>query len=295
MTRFSVAKNLRPAALAIAACFGLSACLAANSALAPASVPNLAEADAPEVSRTTPDWLNLHFEISDRSARLPQFSWDQVIFHAKPGDCSKHRDAAGPSDCATRTTRSVIAKNQIWQQELDFKVGQRYLLTFDFWVDPDFIASGSPAKVSLARWYGSRLSQTPLFEVELDARRGVTFLGTTCVSAKDLDGWHRFSVRMRLAEDETGFVEMRCDSALKVGQPLLAKSNIVTTQPWHCAFGAPCRRKYPTPDQFSVELGIIADPVRGRFAPLPAEGLTVRMKRIEVKRLLVIIGRVEDL
>lgn len=256
-----------------------------------ASDPPSRAALDPEAIALVPEWVEPNLFVPARSARLPTYRWGEVIFHAKQGDCTHVVDPAGASDCATRRTRVVMAKNRVFKQEFDFKLGQRYLISFDFHITPDQLPKGT--RFSMARFYGSRHPVNPLFDVQVDAKRGVTFHGTQCVSPEDMGGWHRFSIRMRLANDNTGFLEMRCDRPLRVGLPLLAKSEVNTARPFDCVLGRRCRRG-PVPHQFSVEMGIIADPVAGRFAPMPAEGLTVRMKRVIAKRLFVIIGRVED-
>lgn len=247
----------------------------------------------PAVARQAPEWMKWYFFVPQRSAPEPQFVGEEIRFSVNRGQCSDHRDASGASDCARRITRSVIAKNKVFGPNLDFTVGHRYLITFEYWVDPNYRTTGVP--LSVARFYGSLYPVNPIFDLKMHPKRGVTFLGRTCVPPQELGGWHRFSVRMGLASDESGFLEVRCDGSQRIGTPILARSNVVTTAPWSCVVNPRCNpRRAPVPKTFSLEAGIIADPVGGRFAPISKGGLQLKIRRITAKRLFVIIGLVDE-
>lgn len=250
-------------------------------------------ATGPAVARMAPEWMKWYFFVPQRSAPIPRFVGEEIHFDVKRGQCSTHKDAAGPSDCARRTTRSVVAKNKVFGPNLDFTVGHRYLITFEYWVDPNYRRNGAP--VSIARFYGSLYPVNPIFDLKMDRQRGVTFLGLTCVPPQNLGGWHRFSVRMGLAADESGFLEVRCDGSQRIGSPILARSNVITTAAWACVLNPRCNpRRAPVPQTFSLEAGIIADRRGGGFAPIPPEGMRLKLRRITAKRLFVIIGLVDE-
>ena len=259
----------------------------------------------PEATRGIPTWVAPNFVISPRSATEPRFSKPEIQFRLQRGNCSNWSDGRAPSDCATRTSRSVIAsQSDYWQ------LGGRYLLSFEYWVDPAVATrpyrargatqtDGITSRMSIFRVTGEGNPNHQLFDLKVDAVRGVTFLGETCIPPSEFGKWHRFDLRMRWAADDTGFLEIRCHGNLYRGAPIFARSDFPTTRALHCFPANNCvpgdRR---TPRQPQIELGIIYDglgPGGRGFAPIPASGVTVRFRRLVERRLWVIFNRVEEL
>ncbi len=265
---------------------------------------------APAATRGVPDWMPPNFVIDRRSATAPVFQEPEVVFTVRQGDCSSATDHRGTSDCATRTTRSVISTGKVWEQGVDWQLGHQYLYSFEFWVDPNLgyrgyrtrdaaLTKGSSSRLSIARWEGAERPNNQLFDLKVDATRGVTFLGRTCVPPSEFGRWHRFNMRIRWANDDTGFLEVRCDGSLHTGPPIYARSGFPTNQALHCFRGNNCDPGVVRdPRRFNMQLGIVfdGDIVNGRrvFPRIGPEGLTVKMRRIIVRRLYVIFGRVEN-
>lgn len=246
------------------------------------------------------------FALGARSATMPTVSGDEITFTVHQGDCSAIADRRGASDCADRNTRSVISAGADW------RLGHQYLYGFDFWIDPGLThpgfrtpratrTGGQSSRLSIARWEGDRYPNNQLFDVKVDATRGVTFLDRTCVPPTDFGNWHRLDIRMRWASDDTGFIEVRCDRRpVYSGRPIFAASGIATNQALDCIPENHCD---PTvmknPTRFNMQLGVIfdAEVVNGRkvFPRIPPDGLTFKVRRPIARRLYVIFDRVEAL
>lgn len=260
----------------------------------------------PEVRQNRPGWLPATFSVDTRSATEPDFREDEVIFTVKRGDCSNRPDSSGPSDCARKTTRSTFSTGTTW------RLDQKYLYSFEFWIDPSLTyrayrnpqatkTGGVSSTLSIARWQGRDDLNNQLFDLKVDAMRGVTFMGRTCIRPSDFGGWHKFDMRIKWADDDTGFLEVRCNRRpIHEGLPIFAISDVPTNQALHCFRANNCDpERNNHPDRFEMELGIIHDAERvGGRAVLPRigpQGLTVKMRRIIERRLYVIFGRVDAL
>ena len=269
-----------PCLLALAA-FLLAACMGDPSA----------EVRPPE-SRDLPDWFAPYFVVDPRSAAAPEIDGREIVFRIARGDCSWVADARGPSDCARNTARSVVTTGRAWQ------LGEQYLISFEFWIDPALktrsyfnpraaLTDRRSSRLSIARWSGTEHPDNQLFDLKVDATRGVTFLGRTCVPPERFGRWHRFDMRVRWAQDTTGFLEVRCHGDLFSGAPIYARGNFATNQPLHCIPANNCRPgDAKNPSGFEMQLGIIHE----RASSIGRNGVTVRMRRVVERQLFVIFG-----
>ncbi|WP_298559275.1 hypothetical protein [uncultured Aliiroseovarius sp.] len=245
-----------------------------------------------------PDWVPPHFRINPRSVFAPESRDGVIAFSIRQGQCTRHSDRTGPGDCARRTTRSTIQTGKVWEQQVEWQLGQQFLYSFEFRIDPSLRyrgrVRGEDSQLVLARWENAEGGQ-PLFDLKLDARHGVTFMGRTCITPEQFGDWHRFNLRLRWADDDTGFIEARCDGSLHVGDPIFAASGLPTDRPLACSFNRNCPADKPRATRFNLQLGLIADPNlpprRSGFVPLTQSGVQVQMRRILVRRLYVIFGR----
>lgn len=248
------------AALALAV---LSAC---NPATDPARV--IAEAGPSRAA-----WLPEHYTISARSALLPEPLGDGAIsFRLAPGRCTRHTDATGLSDCAAGRSRAVLSGGGI------YRLGHQYLHSFEIFVPADFAVRSGGARLVVARWQGADGPDRRLFDLELDARRGLSFRGQVCVPPSGFGAWHRVFVRLRWAEGPEGFFELRCGAGAIHGAPLVAALPGIATA--RTPRGEVARR-------FEIQLGLIHD---GAGAGRLASETEIRMRRIAERRLYVIFG-----
>lgn len=253
-----------------------------------------------EASLAVPDWLPPRYYVPWNSARPPLLHEPEIKFAVRQGDCSSTNDGGAHSDCAMGITRSVIATEGM-------ELGHQNHLGFEFWIDPALSyrghrtgpGDGFTSRLSIARWEGIGPPDRLLFDLKVDATRGVTFLGKTCIPPTGFGSWHRFDMRIRWADDRTGFIEVRCDSRpIQAGVPIFAVSNISTNQMLQCLEGNDCAANARNgPARFRMELGIHfkGESVAGRrlLPRIPGETLTVKMRRLVWRRLYVIFGRVE--
>ena len=240
---------------------GLALLVACQPETAPAAALSAAGPDRPA-------WLPEHYVISPRSGIEPRRDGETLVFAVAPGRCSDQRDTTGPADCATGMRRSVLSGGSIYRN------GHQYLHTFEVFVPADFAARAGRGRFSVARWQGQGAGQR-LYDLELDAQRGVTFRGQSCVPPSGFGQWQRVYVRLGWAQDETGFIEVRCgDGAVQHARLVYVASEVATAR---APSGAAAER-------FEFQLGLIQD---GGRLPGPVE---IKLRRIAERRLYVIFG-----
>jgi len=202
-------------------------------------------------------WVKIPETADPRSDRLPVLADPVVNFHL----------AQGQRRSALRTDR-------------DFGLGQTYLLGFDIRLDRKF----TPARpVAVSRFMRQGKPETELVSVQLDARHGVTVMGRSCIKADELGKWHRVEFRIRLADDDAGFLEVFCDR-----RPIWARSGFRTTLPPTCRRREGCNRGVARPVRFEWQLGLMSETRLRRET-------RIQMQRLFYHRLFIIPHRVENL
>lgn len=160
-------------------------------------------------------------------------------------------------------------------------VQETYLTGFDIRADPARIG-GAPVVLSrlVRRAADGRGGEVTILDVTLDARRGVSVEGQSCVPAAELGSWHTVELRARLADDDAGFLEVFCDR-----KPVWAVNALRTTWPPVCRRSAGCAAPVAAPARFDWQVGLISERRRVR-------AIAVEMKRVFYHRLFVIPNRV---
>lgn len=186
-------------------------------------------------------------------------------------------------DRARRPYRSVAVSGQQWE------LGNAYMAGFEFRVDPALRASRGG--LSVAHIIDAETGRV-LYDLEVDGRRGVTFLGRTCQAPEDFGEWQRMTIRTRLAADGTGYLEMRCGIGPLTAQPVVfARSDVPTARGGACLSDpARCDRAAPA-RAFQWQTGILADSA----AAIPGGGATVEIRRMVHRRLYVVFTRTRNL
>ncbi|WP_137699492.1 hypothetical protein [Marimonas lutisalis] len=208
-------------------------------------------------SDTLDPWVIAPDSVTPGSDRAPHVAGERMIFRLAPGE-----------------RRSSLSTGRDWG------VWQNYLMGFDVRVAP----GQAPAQpVTLARFLRRGDPETELVAVMLDARRGITVLGRSCVPAARLGDWHSVELRIRLADNDTGFLEIFCDR-----RPIWAQDGFRTTLPPTCRHGEGCATPVPRPARFEWQVGLVSP---GRVA----RAIRVEMQRIFHHRLFVIPNRVGTL
>ncbi|SIS56953.1 hypothetical protein SAMN05421759_101480 [Roseivivax lentus] len=232
-------------ARAWALAFALSLC----GACAPPTGLSQPASEAPPL----PDYVHERYFIEPASSRRPERGAEALRFALTPGGCSP-----GPG-CA----RSAIATGEAWQP------GHQTMIGFEIRVPRDFAHRGPG--LSVARFRAGRGGPL-LIDMTLDRDRGLTAFGRVCLPPEVFGQWRRVYLRMAWAQDETGFVEIRCGRGDILSEPVIYAAEGIATHPP----GAPAR--------YDLHLGLVADrPV--------SRPVTVEMRRILWRRLYVVLGR----
>lgn len=206
-------------------------------------------------------WVSASESADPRADSPPVVNGDRARFHLSPGQrrASLHTSHA-------------------------FGLGQTYLLGFDIRRG----ATPLPDRpVTIARLM--RTTATPgagesaIAAIRLDARNGVTAFGRQCIPAAQLTRWHSVELRIAMADDDDGYIELFCDR-----RPVWAQQNIRTTLPPPCRRAQGCTRPVPRPVRYDWQLGLMSPGVARR-------PLDIEMKRIFYHRLFIIPNRVGPL
>jgi len=154
---------------------------------------------------------------------------------------------------------------------VEWRIGKTYLFGFDVRLDRRSLGN---ARVALSRLYRAGDPATEIVSVDLDAGRGVTVLGRGCIAPSDLADWHRVEMRIKLSDDDTGYLEVFCDR-----KPIWARTEIRTTFPPVCRRREGCDTVVAKPVRFNLQMGLMSD--EG-----VANAVVVQMQRLHYRPLL---------
>ncbi len=199
------------------------------------------------------DWVTAPEARDPQSDNAPVISGQVVTFRLDPGDRLSTLQAAE-----------------------DWRAGQTRLFGFD--VRADAKALGTQ-KLVLSRLSRSSAPAGEITSVHLDAVNGVTVMGRSCIAAEDLGDWHRVEMRIRLSNDDRGFLEVFCDR-----KPVWAQTEFRTTFPPVCRRREGCNTPVQTPVQFKWQVGLLSE------RPAPRR-VSVQMRRLHHRLLLYIPNR----
>ena len=203
------------------------------------------------------DWVKAPEAIDQSSDQVPIIADPVVTFRLAPGD-----------------SRSALRAGKEW------RVGHTYLFGFDVRLDRKSLGN---EKVALSHLFRKGDPATEIVSVLLDADRGVTVMGRTCVAPTDLGNWHRVEMRIRLSNNDTGFLEVFCDR-----KPIWARTKIRTTFPPVCRLHEGCDTDVPKPVRYEWQLGLLSN---GGVA----KQIVAQMQRLHYRMLYYIPHRVGTL
>lgn len=191
--------------------------------------------------------------VDPRSDRSPVFADPVISFRLAPGD-----------------KRSILLIDREW------RLGLRFLAGFDLRVAGDL-----PEKpVTLSRFVRRGPVEIEISSFQLDAQRGVTFRGRTCIEPGRLREWNRVETRIFLTDQENGFLEVFCNRT-----PLWGVARTRTTFRPPCRASEGCGQPGPRSATYQWQLGLLAPaPIR--------RGLQVDMQRIHQRILWYVPNRI---
>jgi hypothetical protein len=173
------------------------------------------------------DWVKAPQTIDQTSDIAPVIAEPVVSFRLDRGD-----------------RKSALTAAQDW------RVGQTYLFGFDVRLDRNSLGRET---VELSRLLRKGTPATEIVSVQLDARRGVTVMGRACIAPSDLGDWHRVEMRIKLSNQDTGYLEVFCDR-----KPIWAKTEIRTTFSPDCRIREGCNAAIPKPVRYNWQIGLMS-------------------------------------
>lgn len=162
----------------------------------------------------------------------------------------------------------------------DLRPYRTYLLGFDVRLDR---ASLGRENVTLSRLSRRGDPSVEVVSVQLDAARGVTVMGRTCIAPADLADWHRVELRIKFSDRDRGYLEVFCDR-----RPIWARTEIRTTFPVVCRRRDGCDARVPQPVSYDWRTGLISN--EG-----VAHRVMVQMRRLHYRPLIIKPNRVGTL
>lgn len=236
------------------------------------------------------------FEIHSFSAsQLPVTTDGITTFHIIPYDCNPtdYGDGRGESDCLNGNTKSQFRYRK------DQALGQTVEYRFDFWVDPGFAYEGElirdsipyrprgwDSRLRLAGWEGPFIKNF-VYMLKLDSTSGSTFFGRVCKAPDSFGSWVSFSMKIRWANDQKGWIKVTCDD-----QIVYADEAVTTTAQIQCYTQNECQPGVVRdPKSFNYTLGLAlmgkghdweVSGFPSKWTEIQPDGLTVKMRNIEV-------------
>ena len=198
------------------------------------------------------DWVTPD-KVDPRSDRAPKIADPVVIFTL---------------DAAQRSSFLTVSD--------EFGLGRRFLIGFDVRV-PGALPQ-KPIKVS--RFMRRDDPDVELLSFELDAERGLTFRGQTCVPADQLGDWNRVEARMRLSDRRSGYLEVFCNR-----EPFWSVSGVRTVYPLDCQDRAGCNARLTELPDFEWSIGLISSLAL-------RQALSIEMQRLHFRELLYVPNRI---
>jgi hypothetical protein len=216
--------------------------------------------------------------------------------------CSKvdYGDGRGENDCSNGNVRSALGDG-------DRRLGEALEYRFDIWVDPSFRYKGfynddaAPfrprawdSRLRIASWEGQFIKNF-IYMLKLDATDGITFMAEVCAPPARFGTWVPFSLKVRWAADERGWVRAECD-----GKIVYVDEGVATNQPPQCYITNECQPgevKHPT--RFHFVLGPVMAGFGyewkkygkpGPFTKFQADGITIKARNVAIERGAVLYG-----
>ncbi|MBN8994083.1 MAG: hypothetical protein J0H94_02580 [Rhizobiales bacterium] len=202
-------------------------------------------------------------------------------------------DDRGESDCTNGNIRSDM------QFSPEAKMGQLLEYRFDIRLNADFAYPGYrndhafgfypgawDTRLRIASWEGPLLHNF-LYMIKADAKNGISFLARQCQAPEQFGNWVSFSMKVKWAADDTGWIKVTCDDRI-----VYADEGVATDQPPHCFITNVCEPDLVKhPKSVLLKLGPVmagfgyewkkygyASP----FTPVQKEGIAVSFRNIAI-------------
>jgi hypothetical protein len=219
-----------------------------------------------------------------------------TLFNILNEECSSvdYGDGRGENDCLNGNVRSNIG------YERETHVGDALEYRFDIRVPTNlnyagyhsemaagFLPDAWDTYLSVASWEGNLLHNF-IYQLKLDTTKGLAFLGRTCQPADRFGEWVKFSMKVRWANDEKGWIKVACDDMV-----IYAAEGTATTENPHCYIRNQCEPGLEKEPNRIVYL--LGPQMRGHghdwkqigeaspFVKFQSDGIAIEMRNIAVK------------
>ena len=202
-------------------------------------------------------------------------------------------DNRGESDCTNGNVRSSA------NYAPDARMGQTLEYRFDIQVNSDFAYPGYSndmaagfypnqwdSRLRIASWEGPLLHNF-LYMIKVDAKNGISFLARQCQAPDHFGSWVAFSMKIRWAADNTGWIKVTCNDRV-----IYADEGVATDQAPQCFITNVCE---PDIVKHAKSVHFVLGPVMAGFGyewkkyhkPSPfttiqKNGITVRFRNISI-------------
>lgn len=165
------------------------------------------------------------FVPSDLNGSLgPVADGGEVTFKIVPQDCGKadYNNGSGENDCKNGNVKNLM------RYKSEAKAGQTVEYKFDIWVDPGFSyggyqqgevypfgGDGFDSRLRVAIWEGPARKNF-IDALKLDSRHGLAFRFKQCQAPADFGKWVSFSMKVKWAGDESGWLRVTCDERVLI-------------------------------------------------------------------------------
>ena len=239
------------------------------------------------------------FVASDlNGSRGPVAQGDEVAFEIVPKGCgdADYGNGSGESDCSNGNVKNVM------RYKTEAKLGQAVEYRFDILVDPAISYKGYPqgevypfggdgydSRLRVAYWEGPARKNF-IADLKLDARHGLAFRFKQCQSPADFGKWVTFSMKVKWAGDESGWIVVRCDDRV-----IYEGEGVVTNESTTCYLSNECDPSKPKKNAKRVlwHLGLsmngwgpnwkeLSGPTIGAFTAFDEAGIRIKMRNISV-------------
>lgn len=214
-----------------------------------------------------------------------------TTFHLSPGVCSTtdYGDGRGENDCNNGNLRSTLSGGTV-------ALGKAVEYRFDIRIDPSlayagfqtmaangYYPGGIDSGLRIASWEGPLLHNF-IYNLKVSTTHGIEFLAKQCQSSADFGKWVSFSMKVKWARDNSGWIKVSCD-----GKVIYADEGIATNQAPFCWESNQCEPSiHKDPDRFLFTLGPVLQgfgpdwktipAAKSLFAEIQADGITVQVR-----------------
>lgn len=216
----------------------------------------------------------------------------------------EYGNGSGENDCLNGGTKNII------RYESEARLGDTVEYKFDVWVDPAFSYNGFSqaetipfgglgwdSRLRIASWEGPQRKNF-IDMLKLDSKNGMAFRFRQCQAPSDFGSWVTFSMQVRWANDERGWLKVTCNDRV-----VAIAEGVVTNEQPHCYFGNECDPSHPTKNARRIlfQLGLAMNgwgqnwkdlfgPTNGPFTVFDKDGLIIKMRNISVTEGVELYG-----